>query len=196
MPGKAREARPLPRMVRMMISRNGLRRPADRVESAVVVTLLAAFVAAVAAAAFIGARIYQSQSASAARLRPSVAVLTSSGPGTSLSGYGQAQARWREPDGDQRSGILTTGTAPAIWDAAAGARVPVWLDRTGEPATPPAGRTAMILTALLVPLWGAGGTAIVLVICYWLCRLALDRRRLAAWESAWARTGPRWTSRR
>ncbi len=196
MPGKAREARPLPRMVRMLISRNDLRRPADRIESAAVVTLLAAFLAAVVAASFIGTHIYQSQSASAARLRPSVAVLTGSGPSNSLSGYGQARARWREPDGDQRSGILTTVTAPGIWDAAAGTRVPVWLDRSGAPVTPPPGRTAMILTALLIPLWGAGGTAILLLICYWLCRLALDRRRLAAWESAWARTGPRWTSRR
>ena len=114
MPGKAREARPLPRMVRMMISRNGLRRPADRVESAVVVTLLAAFVAAVAAAAFIGARIYQSQSASAARLRPSVAVLTSSGPGTSLSGYGQAQARWREPDRTRHLGRGRRGPGAGV----------------------------------------------------------------------------------
>jgi hypothetical protein len=24
----------------------------------------------------------------------------------------------------------------------------------------------------------------------------LDRRRLAAWESAWSLTGPRWTTRR
>jgi hypothetical protein len=54
----------------------------------------------------------------------------------------------------------------------------------------------MILSALLVPFWGAGMAAVVLVICYWLGRLALDRRRLASWESAWALTGPRWTSRR
>ncbi len=29
-----------------------------------------------------------------------------------------------------------------------------------------------------------------LLICCALDRLALDRRRLAAWESAWALTGP------
>jgi alkylmercury lyase len=34
------------------------------------------------------------------------------------------------------------------------------------------------------------------VISYALCRLALDRRRLSAWESAWALIGPRWTTRR
>ncbi len=54
----------------------------------------------------------------------------------------------------------------------------------------------MILNAFLVPLSWAGGVGIVLIICYRLCRLALDRRRLAAWESDWALIGPRWTSRR
>ena len=34
------------------------------------------------------------------------------------------------------------------------------------------------------------------LIFYVLGRLVLDRRRLAAWESAWSLTGPRWTSRR
>jgi hypothetical protein len=40
------------------------------------------------------------------------------------------------------------------------------------------------------------GAAIVLLICYWLGRLALDRRRVAAWASEWSLTGPRWTTRR
>jgi hypothetical protein len=33
-------------------------------------------------------------------------------------------------------------------------------------------------------------------VAYALCRRALDRRRLGAWESAWKRTGPSWTTRR
>jgi hypothetical protein len=39
------------------------------------------------------------------------------------------------------------------------------------------------------------GAGIVLAACYWLSRLVLDRRRLAAWDSDWGLTGPRWTSR-
>jgi hypothetical protein len=31
---------------------------------------------------------------------------------------------------------------------------------------------------------------------YGLARLLIDRRRLAAWESAWELTGPQWTPRR
>ena len=54
----------------------------------------------------------------------------------------------------------------------------------------------MIVNALAVGAATAGGAGIVLVMSYALGRLALDRRRLAAWESAWSLTGPRWTSRR
>jgi len=39
------------------------------------------------------------------------------------------------------------------------------------------------------------GTAIVLLTCYALGRLAIDRRRLAKWTSEWSLTGPRWTTR-
>ena len=42
----------------------------------------------------------------------------------------------------------------------------------------------------------AAVAAMALLICYALGRLVLDRRRLAAWESAWNLTGPRWTTRR
>jgi hypothetical protein len=37
--------------------------------------------------------------------------------------------------------------------------------------------------------------ATLLAFCYRLCQRLLDRRRLANWSSAWAVTGPQWTSR-
>ena len=40
------------------------------------------------------------------------------------------------------------------------------------------------------------GAALVLFLCYLLCRMVLDRHRLARWESAWVTVGPRWTTRR
>ena len=54
----------------------------------------------------------------------------------------------------------------------------------------------MMVGAVLMALAVAAVIAAGLLIPYRLCRLVLDRRRLAAWESAWALTGPRWTSRR
>ena len=100
------------------------------------------------------------------------------------------------PDGRWRSGTLTTETAPDISGAPAGARVRVWLTGSGEPARPPGSPAGRVFTAALFATDAVVAVGVVLLICYWLCRLALDRRRLAAWDSDWALTGPRWTSRR
>jgi hypothetical protein len=54
----------------------------------------------------------------------------------------------------------------------------------------------MILYALVAGAGVAAGAGMTLLIFYVLLRLAFDRRRLAAWESAWALIGPRWTTRR
>jgi hypothetical protein len=184
------------RLARMLAGRNPLRRPIDRLEGAVLVALAAVFGVAVAVAAIAGTHTYQSQQA-AARLRPAVAVLVQHGPpADSLTGAGQAEARWRVPGGGERSGVLTTATVPGISGAAAGTRVAVWLNRSGQPAGPPPGQAVMIIYALVT---GGAVTAVAgvaLLVAYALARHVLDRRRLAGWETAWARTGPSWTAQR
>ncbi len=185
------------RLVRWLARRNALRRPVDRIEGAVLVALSAAFLVAVAVASILGAHTYQSQRAASAGLRPAVAVLIQAGPFYgSLAHLGQAEARWRDPWGGEQAGVLTTVTTPGITGAAQGARIPVWLDRSGQPVAPPGGQIAMIVNALAAGAAVVGGAGIALLISYGLCRLALDRRRLAVWESAWSLTGPRWTTRR
>ena len=189
--------RRMSRLVRWLAGRNALRRPVDRIEGAVLVTVSAAFLVAVAVAAILGAHMYQSERAASADLRPAAAVLIQTGP---LYGdpfhLGQAEARWRGPGGGEQSGLLTTLTAPGIAGAAAGARIPVWLDRSGQPAAPPGGQVGMAVGALAAGAAAVAGAGMALLVFYALCRLALDRRRLAAWESAWSLTGPRWTTRR
>jgi hypothetical protein len=189
--------RRMSRLVRLVAGRNTLRRPVDRIEGTVLVVLSAAFLVAVAVAAIVSVHTYQSQHAAAVGLRPATAVLIQAGPPeASVARGGQAEARWRGPGGGERSGVLTTGIVPGILGAAAGARIPVWLNRSGQPAAPPAGQVVMILYALVAGAEVAAAAGIALLICYALGRLALDRRRLATWESAWALTGPRWTTRR
>jgi hypothetical protein len=185
------------RLVRWLAWRNTLRRPVDRIEGAVLVALAAAFLVAMAVASVLGVHTYQSQRAASAGLRPVVAVLSQAGPLSygSMGQLGQAEAHWRDPGGSEQSGMLTTATAPGILGAAAGARIPVWLDRSGQPVVSPGGQVAMIVNALAPSTTVAGGAGISLLVCYGLCRLVLDRRRLAAWESAWSLTGPRWTTR-
>jgi hypothetical protein len=196
-PDRARPRR-TSRLLRWLAGRNTLRRPVDRIEGTVLMALTAAFLVAIALASVIGVRTYQSQRASSVGLRPAVAVLSQAGPVSYgvLAPLGHAEARWRDPGGTEQSGVLTTATAPDILGAKAGARIPVWLDRSGQPAAPPGGQVAMIVNALAPGATVAGGAGIALLVCYGLCRLVLDRRRLAAWESAWSLTGPRWTTRR
>jgi hypothetical protein len=160
------------------------------------VAFSAAFLVAIVVAPILGAHTYLSQRAASAGLRPAVAVLIQAGPfygGTAQ--LGRAEARWGGPAGGEQSGVLTTATTPGIIGATAGARIPVWLDRAGQPVAPPGGQVTMIVNALAVGAAVAGGAGIALLVSYALCRLVLDRRRLAAWESAWSLTGPRWTTR-
>lgn len=78
MTGSAQQAgRPLQRLRRLLVGRNALRRPVDRIEAAVIICLVAAFLTAAVAAACFAAHICHSQRAAAARLRPTVAVLPS-----------------------------------------------------------------------------------------------------------------------
>jgi hypothetical protein len=189
--------RRMSRLVRWLAGRNALRRPVDRIEGALLVTLSAAFLVAMTVASILAAHTYQSQRAASAGLRPALALLIQAGPPYgSLARFGQAKARWRDPRDGEQVGVLTTVTTPGITGAAADTRIAVWLDRSGQPVAPPAGPVAMIVNALAVGAAAAGGAGIALLISYALCRLALDRRRLAAWESAWSLTGPRWTTRR
>jgi hypothetical protein len=184
------------RLARLLIGRNRLRRPCDRLEGFLVMLLAAAFLAAVAAGPYFGARLYRSQRADAARLHAATAVLTQSGPpDTYLTAPGPAAARWRAPGGRPLRGMLTTVTAPGISGAPAGARVQVWLTSSGRPQVPPVSAAETTLASVMLTLAALCGAGIVLLIGYWLGRTALDRRRLAAWASEWSLTGPRWTTR-
>lgn len=102
----------------------------------------------------------------------------------------EAQLTWRLADGAERTSVPTSATVPALYAAQMGNSVPVWLNASGDPRPPPPSQYDIILNMLLA---GAGA---LLVCCYLLCRVALDRHGLASWEQAWAVTGLRWTSRR
>jgi hypothetical protein len=184
-------------MVRMFLRRNELRRSSDRVEAVVLAVVLAAFVAAVVVAGFLAAHVYRSEQATAASLRPSVAVL--SWPGaiteTPILHEATAMATWRLSDGATRSGLLTTNDAPGIYGQPSGASVPLWLGPSGNPEPPPQGAGGMLIGATMAAVALIAAAAFVLTFVYRLCQRGLDRRRLADWSSDWAVTGPQWTSR-
>jgi hypothetical protein len=187
----------LARALRMFVGRNELRRSSDRIEGVVVAVLLTTFLAALVVAFFLAAHVYRSEQTTAASLQPSVAVI--SWPGsiteTPILHEATAMATWRLNGGPPHSGLLTTAVAPGIYGEPAGAAVQVWLDQSGNPEQPPQGGGGMLIGATMAGLAVIVAAATVLVFCYRLCQRALDRRRLANWSSAWAVTGPQWTSR-
>jgi hypothetical protein len=74
------------------------------------------------------------------------------------------------------------------------ATVPVWLNRSGDPQPPPPRQYDTIGNTLISGSIIPACAAVLLIYLYLLGRLALDRHRLARWVSAWAATGPQWTS--
>ncbi len=192
----SRTGGPLPRIARLFLGRNELLRSCDRLEGAILVALSAAFLTAAVATALLAGHLYQSQRAAAARLRPTVAVVSAPGPVVINTDVVETQATWRLADGTERSGVLTSAIAPAIYDAQTGTAISVWLNRAGNPQPPPPSQDDIIANLLIVTTMIPAGAAVLLTCCYWPCHVALDRHRLARWGQDWAVTGPQWESRR
>ena len=56
----------------------------------------------------------------------------------------------------------------------------------------PSGRTDQVLTAVMT----LAALVLVLLVVLRLALALLNRRRLAAWETAWSKAGPQWSKRR
>jgi hypothetical protein len=188
----------LGRLVRgRRLDRNALRRGSDRAETAMLGFLLAAFLAGAPFAAHVAgswtyaAATREAQAQQAALRQVPATLLQAAGPWSVSEGGAEAQARWKAPDGQVRTGqIFVTSGAPA------GSTVMVWVDQAGHLTNSPlqhvqvTGRTAMARGLAVA------GLAVTLIALGWAARWALDRRRLAAWDTEWLSTEPRWSSRR
>ncbi len=177
--------------------RNPLRRGSDRAETAMVAVLLAAFlVGAPLAAHYAGSWTYaasarEAHAQQAALHHVPATLLQAATPWSVTAGGSEAEARWRAPDGQVRTGQLIVPSG-----AAAGSTVMVWINQAGQLADSPleysqaAGRAELSRALAVVAL------AVTLILVGWLGRWALDRHRLAAWDADWLATGPRWSQRR
>jgi len=174
--------------------RNPLRRAVDRVEAVAVAGLAVAFLAGAPVAALaaghaaysIGSRTASAQQAAWHR---APAVLLAAVP---AAGYddNQVPARWTAPDGTRH-----TGPVPAPPGARAGRTVMVWMAADGRLTGTPLQFSQV--WGLVVIATGLAPVAVgVIVLCAGqLAHLALDRRRLAAWDADWRTTEPLWISR-
>jgi hypothetical protein len=184
---------------RLGLDRNPLRRRMDRQEAAIrLVVIILVIVAVPLAAVAVGQRAYHSAVRHAHAQQTSNhlvnAVLLQSAPATgaldpySPVEYASVLARWKPPGLPARSGQVL---APA--GARKGSTVPTWVNASGAVTEPPMAHrdivgdvwTAVILTVL--------ASCMALLAAGVIARIALDRRRLNAWDAEWRATGPLWS---
>ena len=176
--------------------RNPLRRGSDRVETAVLALLVIVFLAAApfAALAFgswVLARARQAQLAErASSFQVPALVLKLEAPGG--GGYGDpgAQARWTAHDGK-----VITGDIAVPLGAAAGSTQWLWTTADGQLTNPPLQDSQVTGQAYVAEGLGVFTLAVLLTVTGLVTRWTLDKRRMAAWDTEWRSTGPRWTTR-
>jgi len=92
-------------------------------------------------------------------------------------------------------GRVRTGDIPVEVGLAAGRTVPLWVDARGTPTDVPLTHRAVLARAATAAAVATAALLIVLSCLALAVRWVLERRRLAAWELAWAIVGPQWTKR-
>jgi hypothetical protein len=180
---------------------NPLRRRTDRIESAIRIALVLAFLVGGPLLAVSVGRVTHASGLREVRSERAWqqvdAVVTKPAPPRSASPYGAMATTWVPGRWTVPSGQVRTGLVPATAGTPAGAVIAVWLDRAGrvtgqQPLT--SGLVVLrVVIAEIFTLIGAGFAAFLLAAgVRWL----LNRRRLACWAIEWSLVGPRWTMRR
>jgi hypothetical protein len=185
------------RSVRWRFDRNPLRRATDRVETALLTVLVAAFLigapfAALATGAWVHGTAQRAQLAQEASRRQVTAVVLTVGAPTASNELlpWQVRARRRAPDGRE-----VTHEVPVPSGATADGTLQVWTNRTGGLTTAPLLDSQVADQTLSAEVLGVIAPAGVLTLAGALALWILNRRRMAAWDADWQATGPRWTTR-
>jgi len=181
----------------LRLDRNPLRRRSDRAETAMLGALVAVFLAgapfaAHAAGSWTDATSTREAQAQQATFRQVPATLLEAASPWNLSETGsEANARWKAPDGQVRTGdIFVPSGAPA------GTTVLVWVNQAGQLTDSPLQRSQVTGRADMARVLAVAALGAALSIVGLAGRWALDRRRLTAWDAEWRATEPRWSSRR
>jgi hypothetical protein len=177
---------------------NPLRRYVDKLESAIAVSLVIAFLVAAPLLAIVSVRAVGAagvrEQGAESKWRPVGAVLTQSA-GAGLVGLdgewdtSWVTAKWTAPDGARRSGII-----PVQLNAKAGQRMTVWVTSAGELTPPKLTNAALVDREITVAIAVLAGLALLLSMTAWAIRILANRRRIADWTKAWEAIGPRWSS--
>jgi hypothetical protein len=179
---------------------NPLRRYVDKLESAVVASLVIAFLVAAPLLAVATVRVVGAAGAREQRAesgwRQVPAVLTQSAAAGLVGLDGEwdtswVTARWTAPSGGHRKGLV-----PVALNARAGQQLTVWVTPAGQLTharlTAAAVVERQVSAAIAVPV----ALAVLLSVTAGAVRVLANRRRMASWTKAWEAVGPRWSSLR
>ncbi|MFF1284006.1 hypothetical protein [Streptomyces sp. NPDC058299] len=176
--------------------RNPLKRRADVLEAWVVLgTMLLTVLAGVPAGLAAARSVEHGLARERATWRPAVARVTARIPAASRPAAGHASAggrfwakvRWTTADGSAHTGRVRVepGVGP-------GTPVTVWTDPRGHLVSRPTTASEAAFRATLIGLLVGVSTAAVPFVGGLAARARLERRRLDAWDTEWARLGPQW----
>ncbi|AZP15410.1 hypothetical protein ACIGMX_40820 [Streptomyces aquilus] len=172
---------------------NPLRRRTDVVEAWLLLGLWCLAAAGGAVVGMVTAHgVEQSLDDRRAQRHPVSAVLTQDASdeavkATSSDDYAWAKVRWTAADGSSRTGLARV--EPGI---KAGSVTRIWLDRHGNLAPAPVSDEEAELQGVVL---GAATAVFVCVVALplgWVLHERVDRRRMAQWDSEWAKVGPQW----
>ena len=176
--------------------RNPLRRGSDRLETVVLAMLVIVFLAAAPFAALASgswtlARAHQAQLAErASSYQVPALVLKLEAPSGGAYGDPSAHARWTAHDGK-----VVTGDIAVPLGAAVGSTQWLWTTADGRLTDPPLQDSQVTGQAYFAEGAAVFTLAVLVTITGLLARRTLDKRRMAAWDTEWRATGPRWTTR-
>jgi hypothetical protein len=175
--------------------RNPLRRSVDRIELALMIALVAVFLAGAPFAATAASDWASHGAAAASRLEratwhPVAAVVERGVPPP--SNPFEAEYLTKVPVRWTLDGMLHTGTVKVAAGTPAGTTVRIWTSRSGEQTGPPLGPSQIAHQGALAGVLAVGGLAVLVIVSALVIRRILDCRRMAGWDAEWSATGPQW----
>ena len=179
---------------------NPLRRRTDRIESAIRILLVLAFLIGAPVVAVSVGRLTDARGLSQVRAERAWhqvdAVVTRSVPPTNAP-YGAmrqvwAPARWKVASGRVKNGLIPTPPGTSV-----GTVVSIWVNEAGRATgRPPLTVGLVLLQVAIMEVLSLAGVGFGLFVVAVMVRCLLNRRRLARWAIEWDLVGPRWTMRR
>ena len=189
-------------VARTMLGRdiNPLLRQVDRIEAAIMVGLVVAFLAAAPLVSIYAGRLADAQGLREQRAeqswRQEPATLQQSASAGQIGLDGAWDISWVKATWAAAAGGNRTGRIAMPLNAPKGEVISVWVTPAGALTHPPltsADLRDRIAFAVLIAVAGVAALELLMAVAV---RAVLSRRRIASWENAWRAVGPKWSQLR